>query len=169
MKPSDRYNSLLEYYSYRVGLPFTLVKRQMMQESLGNPRAVSPCGAIGLMQLMPVTAREMRCLDPWNPEENIRAGTEYLAKQASYVRIQFDPDKMPADEDVLRFALAAYNGGFGYVREALNTILARGDRPTWNLFVPEIKKVVYRGKRPDSKQIIEYVERIHPPEGPIVV
>lgn len=164
MKPSDRYDSLIEYYSRRVDLPWRIIKRQVMQESAANPRAVSSCGAIGLLQLMPATAREMKCLDPWNPEENLRAGTEYLARQEANVRsLVLQGGSSIEHANILRFSLAAYNGGWGYVRAALRTLMDKDETMTWENFAPRLTKVIFRGKRPDHKQIIHYVEKILPP------
>ena len=157
MKPSDRFDSLIQFWAERVQLPFPLVKRQMMAESSGNPKAVSPCGARGLLQLMPATAAEVSVMDPDNPDDNLRGGTEYLAKQVANVRLFLDSS--PVTDDILRYALASYNGGFGYVREALRDI-----RPevTWTRFSVALPKVVYRGKKPDAKQMLGYVSRILP-------
>lgn len=75
-----------------------LVRRVMRVESGGNPRALSSKGAIGPMQLMPGTARDLG-VDPWNPEQNIDGGTKYLAQQIR----KFGTEG----------GLAAYNGGPG--------------------------------------------------------
>ena len=67
-------------------------------ESNWDPQAVSKKGAVGLMQLMPSTAREMK-LDPFSPEENIEGGTRYL---------RYLLDRFKGRLDI---ALAAYNAG----------------------------------------------------------
>ena len=67
-------------------------------ESAGHPDAVSPKGAIGVMQLMPATARSLAA-DPNDPEQNIDAGTRLLRE----LLIKYDGD--------VAKALAAYNAG----------------------------------------------------------
>ncbi|MEZ4649069.1 MAG: lytic transglycosylase domain-containing protein [Candidatus Eisenbacteria bacterium] len=84
-------------------LPESLLKAVVQVESGGNVRAVSPKGAQGLMQLMPGTARELGVSDPFDPEQNVRGGAAYLAKQIE----RFG--------DLPR-ALAAYNAGPGAVQ-----------------------------------------------------
>lgn len=71
-------------------------------ESGYDARAVSPAGAIGVMQLMPSTARSLG-VDPWNPAQNIMGGAAYLRAQL---------DRFDGDIDL---ALAAYNAGEGRV------------------------------------------------------
>jgi soluble lytic murein transglycosylase-like protein len=82
----------------KYGLPRQLVRSVMAAESGYQPLAVSPKGAIGLMQLMPGTAAELG-VDPYDPAQNVDAGTRYLR------------DLLSKYYGGLRHALAAYNAG----------------------------------------------------------
>ena len=79
-----------------------IVKAVIQVESAFQPRARSSKGAMGLMQLMPKTARQYEASHPYDPASNIDAGTKYL--------------KRLLDEFELPLALAAYNAGEGAVR-----------------------------------------------------
>lgn len=83
------------------GVDVHLLRAVAWTESRGHQKAVSPKGALGVMQLMPATAAEMG-VDPLDPEANLHGGARYLARQLS--RFQSVP-----------LALAAYNAGPGAV------------------------------------------------------
>ena len=67
-------------YARQRNLEEKLVRAVIQVESSFDPRARSHKGAMGLMQLMPETARELAVEDPWDPEQNVRGGTEYLRR-----------------------------------------------------------------------------------------
>lgn len=98
-------DNLIETYAAKHNLPTSLVKAVIQTESGGNPRAVSRAGAMGLMQLMPANVREAGISDPFDPEQNIAAGTRQLA------------DLMGQYHGDLDLALAGYNAGPGNVRK----------------------------------------------------
>jgi soluble lytic murein transglycosylase-like protein len=87
----------------RHGVPEDLFLRLVQQESNFNPRAVSTKGAIGLAQLMPGTARDLR-VDPNDPAQNLDGGARYLKEQYRTF-------------GNWRLALAAYNAGPGAVQK----------------------------------------------------
>jgi soluble lytic murein transglycosylase-like protein len=79
----DRWQGFVAEASQRFGLPPAWIRAVMRAESGGNPRALSPKGATGLMQIMPATWGELRARydlgpDPYEPRDNILAGTAYL-------------------------------------------------------------------------------------------
>lgn len=89
-------------YSKKHGLDPRLVYALIEQESRFNACAVSPKGAQGLMQIMPDTQKLLGLTEPFNPERNIAAGTQYLRAMLD----KFQTEVM---------ALAAYNAGPGAV------------------------------------------------------
>ena len=99
----DLYEPYVLEHSNRQSLRPELVRAVIQVESGYNPRALSPKGAMGLMQLMPETARMLGVKRPYDPEQNIRGGTRYL-------RLLLD--KYQGNEEL---ALAAYNAGSGAV------------------------------------------------------
>ena len=91
--------------SREYGISPRLVEAIIQVESQGNPKAVSPRGALGLMQLMPEVIKACQVADPFDPLANIRAGVRHL----HYLLGEFSGN--------LSLALAAYNAGAGAVRQ----------------------------------------------------
>jgi soluble lytic murein transglycosylase len=97
-KRARAYDPLVRRVGLEVGVPPALVKAVIHAESAFNPRAVSHKGAMGLMQLMPGTARSLGVAEPFTAEQNVEGGTRYLRT----LRERFGNWTM---------ALAAYNAG----------------------------------------------------------
>jgi soluble lytic murein transglycosylase-like protein len=96
------FEPFIEKHSRAYGVDAAIVRAIIDAESAYSPTAVSRAGAIGLMQLMPATARELG-VNPYVPEQNIEGGVRYLA---GLLRMFGRLD----------LALVAYNGGPGYAQ-----------------------------------------------------
>jgi soluble lytic murein transglycosylase len=99
LKAPDVFDGAIAHATREHGLSPGLVKAVVHVESAFNPKAVSRAGALGLMQLMPDTARSLGVDDPFNPWHNIEGGTRYLR----YL--------MRKNRGDVELALAAYNAG----------------------------------------------------------
>jgi soluble lytic murein transglycosylase-like protein len=95
----DNYGQIIKQVSERFKVDRSLITAVIKAESDFDHRAVSRKGAKGLMQIMPATATLMNLEEPFNPEENITAGTRYLRLMLE----RFNKNKT--------LALAAYNAG----------------------------------------------------------
>lgn len=99
--PPETPTELATLAAKKFALPETFVRSVMKAESGFQPDAVSPKGAIGLMQLMPETARELG-VDPKDPHQNADGGAQYLRELL---------EKYEGNPDQVLLALAAYNAG----------------------------------------------------------
>lgn len=95
----DAYRAEIDYAAHSFQIDTALVRAVIHAESGFNPHARSPKGAMGLMQLMPGTARDLGVGNAREPAQNIRGGVQYLAQ----LMAQFRND--------VRLATAAYNAG----------------------------------------------------------
>lgn len=98
-------DELIKEYSQKYGLDSDFVKAVVKQESGFNEKATSKCGAMGLMQLMPGTAKALNVNDPYNARDNIEGGVKYLKGLM---------DRFGGD---MKLALAAYNAGPNAVKK----------------------------------------------------
>jgi membrane-bound lytic murein transglycosylase F len=154
------YAQIIAEAAQETQLPFWLVCAVIAQESDFEPQEVSPVGATGLMQIMPATARSCRVSPDvlTRPEVNVRLGCRIFADLR-------DTFRKESGDDRLKFALAAYNGGIGYVLNAQALATRNGLNPAYwpavARMLPETR-VYYMGRwrEPDYRQITEYVERI---------
>jgi hypothetical protein len=103
----SQYVAIAQQDAAAVGIPPVYFVRQIQQESGFNPNAVSPAGAVGIAQFLPGTAAGLG-INPWDPIQALNGAAKLMA---NYAR-QYGGDYAKA--------LAAYNGGSGTVRYAVN-------------------------------------------------
>lgn len=174
MKNETRFDPLIRKCTESIfpACDWRLIKAQVAQESNFDPNAKSPAGAQGLLQLMPLTDKSLDGeIDGFDPEGNLIDGIGYLHIQYSRLLEISDHDER------LKFALASYNCGRGYINKAIKMAYElefsmpipaghKGARPgKWQIweFSREMLKsplCTVAGKRPDWKQVLDYVERI---------
>lgn len=118
------FSEVIREASLKYGVDEDVISAVIQQESSYNPNAVSSCGAMGLMQLMPATAKNLGVTDPYNVEQNIMAGTKYLKQQ------------IDAFGGNLALGLAAYNAGSGAVRKY-------GGIPPYKETQDYVKKIIH--------------------------
>ncbi|WP_312354617.1 lytic transglycosylase domain-containing protein [Aminipila sp.] len=100
---NDQLDKIFTKAAETYDVPLELLKAVAKAESGFNPNAVSKCGAMGIMQLMPATAKALGVVDAYDPEQNIMGGASYLSQ------------KLKAYDGDMTLALAAYNAGSGNV------------------------------------------------------
>jgi soluble lytic murein transglycosylase-like protein len=119
------FDALIEKYARLHGVEAAVVRAIMATESAFNSAAISSAGAVGLMQLMPMTARELG-VNPFVPEQNVEGGVRYFAQLMK----RFGG---------LEMALVAYNGGPGYALR-----FARGQAALYGETRDYVRKVLSR-------------------------
>ncbi len=105
-----QYDTIISSAARKYNIDRNLIQAVIKAESNFNPKAVSPVGARGLMQLMPATAASLNVSNSFHPESNIEGGVRYL---------RYLMNLFPGD---LKIALAAYNAGEGAVMRYGNRI-----------------------------------------------
>jgi hypothetical protein len=157
---STRWDAAIEEHSAAHRVRPELVRAVIQVESAFNPRATSPVGAMGLMQLMPGTAADLGVLNAYDPEQNIRGGVAYLRQLL---------DKFGGNEEL---ALAAYNAGPGAVtkygdaippyretRQYVDKVRARTSVTTVN------GTVIYKTYKVSGGREIAFYSNVKPPKG----
>ena len=135
----SQYDPMVRKYAEQHQFDWRLVAAQIYQESHFDPTRKSWVGALGLFQIMPATARGLGINDPTDPEQSIRGGLKYMQQLSDHYKDVADPIER------YRFALAAYNAGFGHVDDARH--LSRGDKKDparWREVAPYLLKLADR-------------------------
>lgn len=115
------YDEVVEKYAQKYGFDSKLLIAQMHQESSFNPEAISFAGAIGLFQIMPNTAKQLKMTNLTVPENSIQAGVRYL----HWVQERMKEQNVREDQ-LIWFALASYNAGSGHVSDAIRLAKSKG-------------------------------------------
>jgi membrane-bound lytic murein transglycosylase MltF len=126
-----RFKELIAYfrkYGSQYNLDWMLMAAQGYQESRLDQQAKSQVGAIGVMQVMPATAKDLKVGDVTNVEANIHAGVKYIR----FMIDRYYEDEPMDDLNKALFAFAAYNCGPGRTRQLRREATARGlDANVW--------------------------------------
>jgi len=131
----QRYGQLVEQVAREHDIDPALLNAVITVESAFNPNAISHKGAVGLMQLMPATARRYGVANRYDPAENVRGGAGYLR------------DLMELFDGNIPLALAAYNAGEKAVARNGNRIPPNRETPTYVMRVMEL----YKNNQPDYR------------------
>ncbi|UCG14394.1 MAG: membrane-bound lytic murein transglycosylase MltF [Deltaproteobacteria bacterium] len=156
-----KYERIIKREARKYGFNWHLIAATIYQESHFNPRAKSYTGVRGLMQITLPTAKEMGIEDRLDPEQSIRAGVRYLHKL--YER--FDDIE---GFDRMLFTLAAYNVGYGHMRDAQKIARQNGLKPhKWSSLKKSLPLLRYRKYYSKTKygyargtEPVRYVDRI---------
>lgn len=121
----SRYDHLFKKYAPMARWDWRLMAAQCYQESCFDPDARSWAGARGLMQIMPSTASHLglQMSAIHDPEQNVKAAARYINELSGYFRSVASPDERRL------FVLAAYNGGYFHIQDAMALARKNGKNP----------------------------------------
>ena len=132
-KQISAYDELIKRYAKDINWDWRFLASQIYQESRFDPKAKSWVGAKGLMQVMPKTAESLGIKNVNSPSQSIRGGTAYL----KWLSENFSD--VPDSINRVKFILAAYNCGYGHMRDAQRLADHNGlDRTIWTDHVEQM-------------------------------
>lgn len=150
-----KFMALIQYfrtYGEKYDVDWLLMGAQGYQESQLNQNAKSPVGAIGVMQLMPATGKEMKVGDITETEANIHAGIKYMR----FMVDQYYEKEAMTKLDKALFAFASYNAGPARVRQLRQEATKRGlDPNVW------FQNVEYIAAERVGQETVTYVSNIY--------
>lgn len=117
-----KYRPVIKEHAVKHRLDWRLITALIVQESGFKENAESHAGAMGLMQLMPQTAKELGVTNPYNSNECIAGATRYF-------RRLYDLYPESLETNRVRITLASYNGGRGHIKDAQRIAKHRSDDP----------------------------------------
>ncbi len=120
----SEFDLLIKQSAAEINWDWRLLASQTFQESRFRPAARSWCGATGLLQLMPATARQFGVHDPLDPADNVQGAVKFL----KWLQ-QFWAKRVPDESERLKFVLASYNCGAGHVEDAQRLAEKYGGNP----------------------------------------
>lgn len=128
------YDDLIQRYATRYGFDWRLIAAQMFEESRFDPMARSFAGALGLMQVLPSTGRQLGFDSLTDPEVATHAGIKFLRSLHERIR------NARTGDDRLWFALAAYNAGYGHLMDGRRLARQLGRDP--EVWFGEVERVM---------------------------
>jgi membrane-bound lytic murein transglycosylase MltF len=143
---------LFETYGDRYKVDYLLMAAQGYQESQFNQSAKSAVGAIGVMQVMPATGKELAVGDITQVEPNIHAGVKYFR----FMMDEFYKDEPMDDINKGLMTLASYNAGPGRIRQLRRETAKRGLNP--NIWFGNVERVV---SERIGRETVQYVSNIY--------
>lgn len=142
-------SDIVQRASARYGVPAAIIQSVIMNESGGDPKATSPKGAMGLMQLMPGTAAGLGVRDAYNPEQNVMGAVKHLAdlyRQAGsweHALAGYNGDgpaawSVSTRDPRYRAWQAPYNGGYAETRKYVPKVLDLAKKYGFGVPIPPL-------------------------------
>ena len=125
----QQYDPIVQTYARRYSVPSDLIHSIIKAESSYDSRAISPKGAVGLMQLMPETAAQYGVQDRFDPDENIKGGVKYLKDLIKLFNGK--TDKVLAAYNAGQEAIKKFNGipPYAETKEYIRRVMASYSKP----------------------------------------
>jgi len=135
----SKYDDLIKTYAKQINWDWRLLAALIYKESRFNPKASSWAGANGLMQIMPVTAKQLGIENRADPEDNIKGGTKFL--NILWHRFEDIEDSTQR----IKFSMASFNCGYNHVVDARN--LAKEENVDPNVWDNNVEEIILIQKK----------------------